>query len=405
MKIRFLILALSVFIAGTISAQTTKKAPAKSDNKLEAESSNASPDNYVVNPSFEDCEIKTLKNYGMLNDLCTPWFTPNKTSADLFAQGVKSPKTLAGQNDYGKEDPADGTCYAGIRAFSKDPKKNRTYLETKLRMRLEKNKLYCVRFQASLADLSKFAVNNIGVYFSDRKIANANDYAITLVPQVTIKNNTPIKTMEGWETICGTFLAKGNEEYIIIGGFGEENALQIEKMKKPAGVTGTVLNEAYYFLDNIEIVAVDAPSQCMCGKMDALEPDFIYTKAVARNINSTPQQQIAAFGVYFANLSSDVPELFYPDLEEVATLMLNNPGINIELVGHSEADEINEAKVNVRLSNMAMKRAQKVKAYLLDKGIEDSRISISSQDDQAPANTKGTPLGKAQNRRVEIKVK
>jgi len=402
MNIRYYFLAAAVLTATVAEAQS-KKPSSKTEKAPETETTDS--ENLVVNPSFEDCNIKTLKSYGQLTELCEPWATPNKSSADLFAQGVKGTKAMAGQNDFGKQDPMDGTAYAGFRAYTKDPKKTRTYLSTKLTKRLDKNQLYCVKINVSLADLSKFAVNNIGVFLSDRKVQNATDYALTFTPQVLEKNNKVINEMTGWETICGTFISNGTEEYIIIGGFGEENKTKIEKVKKPAGSTGTALNDAYYYIDNIEIVPIEAASQCACGKAASTEPDLIYSRATAKSIDMKPEQIIAASSVYFANLTSEIPGMFEPDLEEVAQLMKENPSIQLELVGHSDTEEVGEAKITPRLADMAKKRAEAVKAALVDRGVEASRITTSSKDDTQLASNKPTPLSKAQNRRVEFKTK
>jgi outer membrane protein OmpA-like peptidoglycan-associated protein len=400
MNIRYFALALCVAIAGNTFAQS-KKTSGKSDKAKETETTEVS-DNLVANPSFEDCNIKTLKAYGQLNELCSPWFSPNKTSADLFAEGVKGTKVVAGTNDYGKQSPMDGTCYGGFRAYTKDPKKSRTYLETKLTTRLEKNQLYCVRINVSLADLSKFAVNNIGVFFSDRKIQNQNDFALTFTPQVTEKSNKVINNLDGWETICATFIATGNEEYIVIGGFGEDGKMKVEKVKKPAGVTGTVLNDAYYFIDNIEIVPVDAASQCICGRADKMEADLIYSRSSAKSPGMTPQQMIQASGIYFAALSAEIPAMFETDITEIARIMKENASIKLELIGHSDADETPEAKVNPNYAEMAKKRAEAVKTALINAGVPADRITVTSKDDTSPANTKATPMAKAQNRRVEL---
>lgn len=400
MNIRYFALAIAIAFVGNVSAQSKKTDSKKGKDAEPVEET----DNVVSNGSFEDCEIKTLKAFGQLNELALPWFSPNKTSADLFAQGVKGTKVLAGDNDYGNQDPAEGTCYAGIRAYSKDPKKTRTYLETKLTQKLEKNQLYCVRFSISLADASKFAVNNVGIFFSDRKIQNANDFALTFTPQILEKTNKALNTMDGWEIVCGTYIASGQEEYIVIGGFGEDGKMKVEKMKKPAGETAT-LNEAYYFIDNIEIIPVEAASQCICGKADKQEADLIYSRSTAKSIDMTPQQAIQASGFYFASLSDEIPSMFEADVTEIARLMQANPSIKIELVGHSETEEMMEGKISTRYKDLALKRAEKVKAALVAAGVSADRITVSAKDDTSPANTKTTPMAKAQNRRVEVFVR
>lgn len=403
MKRRYLILFTLIAISAQVTAQTQKKTAtqAKPAPAEEVEPGG----NLIADASFEVSEVKLLKGYNQLTTFLKSWSSPNATSADLYNNMVKSTKVSIPKNDFGTEDAMDGGSYAGFRAFTKDPKKTRTYLQAKLQKKMVKDKLYCVRFNVSLADLSKWGVNNIGVFISDRKIQNTNDNALTFIPHITEKSNKSITTMEGWETICGTYLATGKEEYIVIGCFGTEENLRLEKVKKPASETGLVMADSYYYLDNVEIIEVEAQSQCFCGKTEDRDPDLIYSRSSAKGIDMKPEQIVTATAVWFSFLSAEVPNMFEPELQEVISIMKTDPDMKIELVGHSELDEINEAKINRYYLGLAQTRAESVKKYLVENGIDETRISISSKDNTVPASTKTTPLGKAQNRRVEFLVK
>lgn len=402
MRIRYFILGLAVAVSTTMAAQTKKTTSKDKDAKSEAGNVNL-----VSNPGFEvgDGGIKTLKGFGMLTQFCPEWGTPNKTSADLYHVESKSTKTSAPTNDYGNQMPYEGNSYAGVRAYTKDPKKTRTYLQAKFPKKLTKDKLYCVKFNISLADNSKFAVNNFGVFISDRKIQNPNDFALTYQPQILEKTNKVINTTDAWETICGTYLATGNEEYFIIGAFGQDDKLKVEKPKKAPGSTGIAQNDAYYYIDGIEIIEVEANSQCTCGRTQTLEPDLIYSRSSAKPIDAKPTQIIESATVWFAFLSAEIPSMFDNELDEVAELMKANKDINLELIAHSETDEVNEAKINRQYNDMAGKRGEAVKQALVERGVAASRITVVSKDNSAPATDKTTPIGKAQNRRVEFKVK
>jgi hypothetical protein len=227
MKKCYFVLAL-LFTFSVSGFTQTKKPTAKPEPVV----ASGEPENLVTDPSFEVTDVKTLKAYNQLTTFLKTWMSPNETSADLYNNMVKSTKVSIPKNDLGTEEAFEGSSYAGFRAFTKDPKRTRTYLQGKLKKRLEKDKLYCVRFNVSLADLSKFGVNNVGIFLSDRKIQNAHDNALTFQPQITEKTNKPIVTMEGWETICGTFVGTGKEEYFVIGCFGLEDNLKLEKVKK-----------------------------------------------------------------------------------------------------------------------------------------------------------------------------
>jgi outer membrane protein OmpA-like peptidoglycan-associated protein len=382
---RLLLAVLTLAVVGATAQKKTDKAAAE-------------PKGIVPNGNFDDFEFKSLKT-------ATPWITPNVTLADLFSKGVKSPKIQVPTNEHGIQEPASGSSYAGFRAYSKDPKKTRTYLEVKLNQKLVKGQQYCIRYSLSLAELSKFAVNNVGVYVTDKKLQYSKDNAIMVEPQVTITDNVAINIMDSWEHICGTFTAAGGEEYIVIGGFGAEDKMKVEKMKKPSAVSGTVANEAYYFLDNVEIVSIDAKSQCNCSKKSKPQAQFIYSSSVARETGAKPADIVNSTVVYFAGLTEMIPGQFDSNIEEVAAIMKANPSINIELIGHSDVDETAEAKVDEEVSNMAEKRANSVKEALVGFGISATRISVTSVDDTQPASTFNSPSGHAQNRRVVFKVK
>ncbi len=404
MKMRYYLLGV-LMIASTMLQAQTKKGSSKDKEAKPQETETKM--NLVSNPGFEveDGGVKTLKAPGMLKDFCPEWISPNKANADLYHVESKSTKTSAPANDYGTQAPLDGNSYAGIRAYTKDPKKTRTYIQGKFAKKMTKDKMYCFKFNISLADNSKFAVNNVGFFISDRKISNPNDYSLTYTPQIVEKTNKVLKTTEAWESVCASYIATGNEEYFILGSFGPDDKLKVEKMKKAPGASGTPQNDAYYYIDGLEIIEVEANSQCNCGSPLALEPDLIYSRSSAKNPDAKPAQIIGNKSVWFAFLSNEVSGMFDADISEIAELMKANPQINIELVGHSETDEINEAKINRQYNDMANKRAKMVKDALVQAGVEESRITLSSKDDTAPATDKTTPLARAQNRRVEFIVK
>ncbi len=76
--------------------------------------------------------------------------------------------------------------------------------------------------------------------------------------------------------------------------------------------------------------------------------------------------------------------------------------INLEViiaVGHT--DSVGTDAYNQKLS---VRRAEAVKAYLVSKGIEKSRVYTEGKGEKQPVADNKTAAGRAQNRRVEIEV-
>jgi outer membrane protein OmpA-like peptidoglycan-associated protein len=412
-KVSLALVAL-LFCSLASNAQTKKPgtAPSKTGTKTTAASKeaapveeNTAPTNLVLDASFEIDDVKLLKAYGQLPTMIKNWGSPNESQADLFNTMAKSPKVAAPKNDLGTEEPFEGSGYGGFRAFTKDPKKTRTYMQARLTRKLTKDKLYCVKFNVSLSDLSKWGASNVGMFISDRKVQNANTNALTFQPQITEKTNAPVTTMSGWETICGTYLATGREEYIIIGCFGVEADIKLEKVIKPTSQEGMIMPEAYYYIDNVEVLEIASQTDCFCGKKEDKDPDLIYSRASAKNVDMKPAEMVKATSVWFSYLSAEIPSMFEQELLDVAKLLQDNPTIKLDLVGHSDNDEQNETKTTKAYIGLAQTRAEAIKKFLTENGVDASRISVSGKDNTVPATDKTTPLGKAQNRRVEFSVK
>ncbi|MDR0478929.1 MAG: OmpA family protein [Burkholderiaceae bacterium] len=86
-------------------------------------------------------------------------------------------------------------------------------------------------------------------------------------------------------------------------------------------------------------------------------------------------------------------------LDELASKI---QGINLEVIvatGHT--DSVGSLTYNQRLS---LRRAEAVKAYLVSKGIDKSRIYTEGKGKTQPIASNKTAAGRAKNRRVEIEV-
>ena len=90
----------------------------------------------------------------------------------------------------------------------------------------------------------------------------------------------------------------------------------------------------------------------------------------------------------------------YPELDLVVSFLKTNPKVKIELAGHTDNRGI--PSQNVKLSQA---RVDKVKTYLVSKGIEGKRISGKGYGGSKPIASNDTEDTRQLNRRVEFTIK
>lgn len=87
----------------------------------------------------------------------------------------------------------------------------------------------------------------------------------------------------------------------------------------------------------------------------------------------------------------------YPMLDEVAAIIEQNPGLNVELQGHT--DNIGTKAYN---DDLSLKRANAVAKYLVGKGIPRNRLATTGYGFAKPVALNNTKFGRSLNRRVEL---
>lgn len=103
--------------------------------------------------------------------------------------------------------------------------------------------------------------------------------------------------------------------------------------------------------------------------------------------------------VKFDNDKSNIKPRYYPELDNAVTVINQNPGINIEVQGHTS--NTGSAAHNQKLSE---RRAQAVKDYLSRNAHAKGTLSVRGYGLTHPIDTNETEEGRANNRRVQLEV-
>ncbi|MFK8045963.1 MAG: OmpA family protein [Crocinitomicaceae bacterium] len=104
-------------------------------------------------------------------------------------------------------------------------------------------------------------------------------------------------------------------------------------------------------------------------------------------------------GIQFESGKDVIKSQSYGILHNVATIMKENPSYKLKIDGHTDSQG-DDAK-NMQLSK---DRASAVMKYLIEDGVEASRLSAFGFGETVPKATNDTAAGRAENRRVEFTV-
>ena len=122
--------------------------------------------------------------------------------------------------------------------------------------------------------------------------------------------------------------------------------------------------------------------------------EFVRNVEVERIVTGA---RIELENVLFIRGEAEFLESSYDELDLVADMMFNNPTLIIELAGHT--DGIGNSHLNMRLSQ---ERVDVVINYLVEKGVDSSRLSGKGYGGTVPIASNATESTRKLNRRVEF---
>lgn len=180
---------------------------------------------------------------------------------------------------------------------------------------------------------------------------------------VNIRNNAVESLVES-DVVTG--------EYLMVLTQGAEYALYVNKQ--------AYLFKSYYFnyseVTDFEPIVINIE----------LEKASVGSLAVLNNI-------------FFDFNQYELKEKSVPELKKVIRFMQDNPGLRVEIGGHT--DNAGSADYNLKLST---NRALSVYNYLSSNGIEKGRLDYKGYGPSRPVSPNTTESGRQLNRRIEFKI-
>jgi outer membrane protein OmpA-like peptidoglycan-associated protein len=103
--------------------------------------------------------------------------------------------------------------------------------------------------------------------------------------------------------------------------------------------------------------------------------------------------------IFFEFDKYDLQDKSLTELQKILRFMNENPSVKIEISGHT--DNSGNATYNQQLSN---NRAQSVKTYLVERGIDSKRLFTKGYGSEKPIRPNDTEENRQLNRRIEFKI-
>jgi len=342
--------------------------------------------NLISNSGFESVG-KAPKRLGSIES-AEGWVSPTGVRADLFTSS-KLEDINVPENIYGKEHPKEGGNYAGIVGYSYGNKIPRSYVMTKIDVPLKKGMRYCVKFNLSLAEASKYASNNIGAKLSKKPFGS--DSKLPLIDEASLlhydNDHKIMSARYNWTEVCGVVVAEGGEKYITIGNFNSDDETKSERMKKDPKMKVTQIVAAYYYIDDVTVRLLNDDEQCDCQAEESSQEysTTIYQKVFNLNDDMSAKEKIEKQEIFFAFGRDKLTTEGNGSLDLIASLLKENPAMKLQINGHNNAMEDSVGMENDYYADMDNKRIGAVMTYLMEKGVPEARILFTQKGSDEPS--------------------
>lgn len=149
-----------------------------------------------------------------------------------------------------------------------------------------------------------------------------------------------------------------------------------------------------------KVFAIELESRGFVNRIEKLDIRTLQLKKLELNFQLQPIEVgtlVSLKSILFNMGTTTLLEESYPELDAVVDFMKANPKVEIELEGHT--DNRGDAKKNLALSK---ERVDRIKAYLVSKGVAPRRIRGKGFGGTKPIATNDSEEARKLNRRVEF---
>jgi outer membrane protein OmpA-like peptidoglycan-associated protein len=250
------------------------------------------------------------------------------------------------------------------------------------------------KFECRLEELPAYTVSATANGFMPRQIQIALP---ALVRDTTIFVEIPLTPIDRKQVLTiNTFNKKTSQrmDANVLISLKDEAGTTMSLRSEGGTLKADITREGWHmivaseegFLSANDSLWVPALDKALAAKSLYLQPIEVGTTVRLRN-------------VYFDFDKTTLKSESFTELNKVVDFLSKNPTVEIEIAGHTDSkgsDDYNR--------NLSQGRCQSVVDYLVSQGIESYRLTPRGYGESEPIDTNDTDAGRANNRRVELKV-
>ena len=207
--------------------------------------------NYVSNSSFE---ALTSKSVSSKYEVVVGWTSIDSTKASYYVCSLLPGFGNAPKSNATFQYPRSGKTFIISQFIS-----FRGYPRNFLTKPLKKGVTYCSKYHVVNTNNNPYAIDAFGMYFGDSTIdtiTQCNSALSYLVPQVSNSTGNIIKDTLLWIPVTGTFVASGDEKYMVIGNFKSEAATKTVIINPTYSTTIT----SDVCIDDVSVIELELPA-------------------------------------------------------------------------------------------------------------------------------------------------
>ncbi|MFN5418175.1 MAG: T9SS type A sorting domain-containing protein [Flavobacteriia bacterium] len=241
--------------------------------------------NLVPNSSFEFYSL-CPDNASQLT-FALGWSGPIDNNSDYYNEcSINTNYSVPHQGAYNYQLAKTGFAYAGFFAYNGPGSDYREYVQTQLSTQLIGSECYYVKFFVNLSAGLMFAINNVGLTFTDQAISSTGTgFVINIEPSVLKFGNPIISDTVDWIEISGIYEALGTENFITIGNF------KTDIDTDTANIDSNGYFGAYYLIDDVSVIAMsDLPNNMPANagpEINLTSGDSVFIGQEISNLNCT----------------------------------------------------------------------------------------------------------------------